>query len=216
MTVAISGTAGERVGHREHFNALADRWDVLCRHDAARVRRIVDVMKIAEGDRVLDVGTGTGILLPLLQDRVGASGRIDAVDIAERMLEVAASKHNVPNTSFVHGDILALPAQRRYNHVICYSVFPHFQDKARAVATLAEHLKEGGRLTVCHSQCREAINELHRKGSPAVAHDYLPGLEAMEKFFTAAGLVSLVSIDSSDLYLVSGKQPVRDAAASPR
>ncbi len=49
------------MGHRAFFNVLAEKWDTICRHDRDMVNRILDLSGMAQGDAVLDVGTGTGI-----------------------------------------------------------------------------------------------------------------------------------------------------------
>lgn len=196
------------MGHREFFNSHAGRWDDICRHDADKITHILDYIGLAEGDTVLDVGTGTGILVPYLVERVGPSGTIVAVDIAEGMLAVAKSRHKQRNLSFIHSDILDAPlAKERYDHVICFSVFPHFSDKGNAVNILGSYLKAGGRLTICHSRNREAVNSFHRNSHPAVAEDYLPDLDAVKELLISAGLESYISVDSNSIYLVSVRKP---------
>jgi demethylmenaquinone methyltransferase/2-methoxy-6-polyprenyl-1,4-benzoquinol methylase len=206
------------VGHREFFNSLADKWDDICRHDSDRISLILDLIGLAEGDSVLDVGTGTGILVPYLMERIGPSGSIVAVDIAEEMLAVAKSKNQQQNVTFIHGDVLDTPhAKERYDHVICFSVFPHFRDKRSAVNILSRYLKAGGRLTICHSQGREAINNLHRSSHPAVAEDYLPEMDAVKELSISARLEPYISVDSNSMYLVSVRKPVagENAPAEP-
>ena len=196
------------MGHRAFFNALAEKWDTICCHDRQRVNRILDLARVAPGDAVMDVGTETGILIPFLQERIGTTGSIDAVDLAESMLAVARGKTSGDNVTFIHGDILELPLRAgHYQQVICYSVFPHFPDKLRALKRLCSLLRPGGRLTVCHSQSREAINRLHQNGAPAVAGDRLPSLEETIRLFAAAGLSPCCGLDSDEIFVVGGQKP---------
>lgn len=196
------------MGHRAFFNALAEKWDTICCHDRNRVNRILDMAEVAPGDTVLDVGTGTGILIPFLQERIGATGYIDAVDIAEAMLAVARGKTSGQNVTFIHGDILKLDIEPEYYHqVLCYSVFPHFLDKLGALIVLSRFLKPEGRLTVCHSQGRDAINRLHRNFAPAIADDHLPSLETVVGLFIAAGLEPVCGVDNDELFVISGRKP---------
>jgi SAM-dependent methyltransferase len=55
-------------------------------------RRVVDALDVRRGDVVVDVGCGTGLCLPLLQERIGAEGVIIAVDESEPMLEIARAR----------------------------------------------------------------------------------------------------------------------------
>lgn len=197
------------MGHRAFFNVLAEKWDTICHHDRERINRILDLTGVGKGDTVLDVGTGTGILIPFLQERIGPTGTIDAVDIAEAMLAVARARNSGRNVVFIHGDVLKLPlAHEHYDQIVCYSVFPHFRDKERAVTLLSGYLRQGGRLTVCHSQSREAINRLHRNSSPVVAGDQLPDLETVIGLFVAAGLKPISGIENEGMFVVSGRKPV--------
>ena len=198
----------ESVAHREYFDSVAGNWDGICRHDRGKISMILDLIGLAEGDRVLDVGTGTGILVPFLLERIGRTGAVHGVDISAEMLEVARSKQKVPNVRFIHGDILYLPLPKEgYDHVICYSVFPHLGEKRIVIGVLARCLKAGGRLTICHSSGREEINRHHQSSHPAVANDYLPRLDALKEVLVGAGLESYVSVDSDNMYLVSVRKP---------
>jgi|381.fasta_scaffold00230_23 ubiquinone/menaquinone biosynthesis C-methylase UbiE len=197
------------MGQRSFFNALAEKWDTVCCHDRGRVNRILDLAEVAPGDAVLDVGSGTGILIPFLQERIGETGFIDAVDIAEAMLAVARGKTSGHNVTFIHGDILEVKIEPEYYHqVLCYSVFPHFLDKLRTLSLLSGFLKPGGRLTVCHSQGRDAINQLHRNSPTTVADGHLPTLETVIGLFLDAGLEPVCGVDSEELFVISGRKPV--------
>ncbi|HXR68234.1 MAG TPA: methyltransferase domain-containing protein [Dermatophilaceae bacterium] len=55
-------------------------------------RRIVDALDVGRGDVVVDVGCGTGLCLPLLQERIGAEGVIFAVDESVTMLDIARAR----------------------------------------------------------------------------------------------------------------------------
>src|SRR5690606_382242 len=48
---------------------------------------IVEALELGPGMAVADVGTGTGLFVPLLAARVGEAGRVYAVDIAPRFVE---------------------------------------------------------------------------------------------------------------------------------
>jgi len=55
-------------------------------------RRIVEALEVRRGDVVVDVGCGTGLCLPLLQEKVGAEGVIIAVDESVQMLNIARAR----------------------------------------------------------------------------------------------------------------------------
>ena len=65
----------------------------------AWARRVADAAEIRTGDRVLDVGCGTGVLAREALGRVGESGRVVGLDLNEGMLAVAARTKPTTSTS---------------------------------------------------------------------------------------------------------------------
>lgn len=192
---------------KDFFNRVADSWDQRSQHDMNKVEAILDMTQIAEGSRVLDVGTGTGVLVPSLSERVSSAGYVKAVDVAERMIEIAKKKNRFGNVLFACEDALA-PAQDEapFDYVICYSMFPHFKDKKWAVERLAQKIRVGGKLVIGHSQSREAINSLHRRADQAVSEDHLPPMKILREYFQVGGLRVLAEIDNQDMFVIVGEK----------
>ncbi|WP_339362923.1 class I SAM-dependent methyltransferase, partial [Vallitalea maricola] len=189
------------------FNSVADSWDEMCNHDMKKVEYILDLVDIQAGSRILDVGTGTGVLIPSLYKRVTGSGKIKAVDMAEKMIEVARKKNNYDNVVFECNDILKnKDDEAYYDYIICYSMFPHFHCKEEAVEKLSRKLKRGGKLTICHSQSRDAINKLHKRVDDTVKEDNLPEMEKLEQYFSEYGLKVVEQVDNEDMFVVIGSR----------
>lgn len=190
---------------QEFFNNVAYNWDKMCNHDMKKVEYILELIGIQEGSYVLDVGTGTGVLIPSLSKRVTNSGHIKAVDIADKMIEVAKQKNIYENVVFECKDVLEYKGDEKYyDHIICYSMFPHFRNKEEAIKSLSKKLKVGGKLTICHSQSRKAINNLHKSANEIVKEDNLPTLEIIKEYFLSANLKVIKEIDSEELFVVIG------------
>lgn len=69
--------------------------------------RAIDLLELRAGDRVLDVGCGTGLNFPLLQERVGAAGRITGLDASSEMLAQARRRvvrEGWDNVELLHKD----------------------------------------------------------------------------------------------------------------
>jgi len=191
------------MNHREYFNQLAGKWDKMTPEETrARLPQMIDYLAIKPGDTVLDVGGGTGILLPLLYNSAGARGKIVSLDIAEEMLKHARDNGHQGNIDFIHADVAAIPlAGEAFDLVICYSCFPHFPDKLKALAEMARVLRNRGRLAICHTASRQAINELHKSVGNVVENDTIPDEATMQKMLAASGLKPIEVRDESHRYL---------------
>jgi SAM-dependent methyltransferase len=154
---------------RKYFNEKAAHWDQMVEDKTLQgLDLIIKGLEIKPGSVVLDVGTGTGILIPFLKEAVGDSGSIVALDLAEEMLKRAKEKHG-EQVRYVQGDIVNTPFEdNSFDEMICNSCFPHFQDKEVAVKEMMRILKPGGRVTVCHIsllQCSCSLRTLQDRQS---------------------------------------------------
>ncbi len=120
-------------------------------------RSIADIGKTAlataaarPGERVIDVGCGTGGTTRALAEAVGPTGHVLGVDISETLVGAARS-HRVPNATFVVGDAAAHPFEPA-GHDLVFSRFGvmFFGDPVAAFGNLQQALKPTGRLAfVC-------------------------------------------------------------------
>jgi SAM-dependent methyltransferase len=104
---------------------------------------------IGPGDRVLDVGCGTGQTTRAAA-RVAASGRAHGVDLSARMLDVAralAAREGVRNIDFEQADAQVHPFPTSgYDVAISRTALMFFADRRAGFANLARALRPGGRL----------------------------------------------------------------------
>jgi demethylmenaquinone methyltransferase/2-methoxy-6-polyprenyl-1,4-benzoquinol methylase len=100
-------------------------------------------------------------------------------------------------------------ADHSFDLVVCYQVFPHFYDKAKALGNIYRVLKPGGKLVIAHGSSREAINNLHRETGGAVGQDRIPGAKTMQGLLHRAGFTRIVIHDTAEYYLASGEKPAR-------
>ncbi|MBN1621290.1 MAG: class I SAM-dependent methyltransferase [Endomicrobiales bacterium] len=166
---------------------------------------------INKGDRILDVGSGTGILLPHLKKKAGRNGKIIALDISQKMLDESEKKFG-NKFEYVCADVVSMPFENSvFDKVICFSCFPHFGDKQKAFREIYRILKPGGIVFVSHASSREHINSFHHGVGGPVKHDRLPEKEIMTGMFEEAGFNSVKIINKKDYYLASGIKPVLQA-----
>ncbi|MBC7107709.1 MAG: class I SAM-dependent methyltransferase [Methanomassiliicoccales archaeon] len=190
---------------KEYFDSLAKDWDKIVVHDLSKIKKIMDIFDLRPGMVVMDVGTGTGVLIPHLLALVGVNGKVVAVDYSEKMLEVAMNKFppaRYPNLEYVCADINDVPMSGEYDAIMCYSCFPHFIDQPKTVKHMSKGLKKGGRLMIAHSSSRDEINRIHLETGEVVMTDYLPAMKDLCFMLEDAGLEVVKAIDNEEMYVV--------------
>ena len=164
------------------FDEMAGVWNKTCRYDTGRIEKVLSVLQLKQGDTVLDIGTGTGVMIPFIREQVGHYAPIVAVDSSEKMLREASLRFPNAGVRFVQADVERDRLGGRFNAILLYSVFPHFRYPL-----------------IAHSQSREQLNEMHKRISDKVfARDLLPVAEQVAQF-TEIGL-SVASFDETDEY----------------
>jgi len=193
---------------RTYFNQRAAIWDkTVAENDRTKLERMASRLNIKPGSSVLDIGSGTGIFIPYLLDHIGQTGKLIALDIAEEMLKVAKAKGFMGDIEYLCADVTNLPVwDETFTFVVCYSSFPHFQDKLKALREMNRVLEDSGRLFICHTLSRTQVNEIHRS-IPAVRDDTIPDEDEMKALLQAAGFTNIRIEDQDDSYLVSARKP---------
>ena len=108
---------------------------------------MIDIAHIEDGQRVLDVACGTGVVARAAADRVGRSGSVVGLDLNPAMLEVAAGTRR--DIEWRQGDAANLPFEdSEFDAVLCQSALFFFPDVDAAVAEMARVVRPGGGVAV--------------------------------------------------------------------
>jgi ubiquinone/menaquinone biosynthesis C-methylase UbiE len=200
---------------KQFFNDSADSWldtwyknPETSQHDRHQedFDRLFKLVPLKPGDRVLDAGCGSGILVPMILERIMQAGILYELDFAEKMIETNQKLHKDENIRFIVADAAEAPLDNEScDVIICFSCFPHFHDKERATLTLSRILKRNGIFVISHFDSSEGIKQ-HHESCHAVMHDCLPDESAMRAIFKRAALSIELFIDKPGFYCIIARK----------
>ena len=140
-------------------DAVPERWQVST--DAAEVYEscfvpaifaawagpVADAVGIRTGNKVLDVGCGTGVLAREALRRVGPEGQVVGLDLNEGMLAVAARAE--PKIEWRQGDAASLPFKdASFDVVVSQFALMYFPDRVACLNQMWRTLASAGHLAV--------------------------------------------------------------------
>ena len=126
---------------------LAALYDEVGVRQFEQGKRLIAALDISLGQRVLDVGVGTGRLAIHVAELVGPSGHVVGIDPLPSRIEIARSKACENFAARVgRGEDLSEFADASFDVVYLNSVFHWVEDKPRALAEIFRVLKADGRL----------------------------------------------------------------------
>ena len=191
----------------EFFNQMAATWDerFYTAEMAERLPRLVSLFHLKLGARILDVGAGTGGIIPHLLEAIGSEGSIWAVDFAEEMVKIGRMKFQKESrVVFELASVENLPYKDQFfDHVVCFGAFPHFGDKEKALEEMGRVLKARGTLMIAHALSSVALRSHHQNCGP-VSSDFLPEEGEMRSLLGKAGFQLKRLIDQPKCYLCEG------------
>lgn len=106
---------------------------------------VLEAAALAPGDRVLDVGCGSGALARAAYDRVAPGGAVTGVDISAPLVELARERS--PGVSFVHGDAQVHDlGSATFDVLVSRFGVMFFDDPVAAFSNLHRAIRPTGRL----------------------------------------------------------------------
>lgn len=111
--------------------------------------KMIKLLVPQKGDKVLDIGCGTGYLTKALADLVGSEGKVIGVDPDVQRLEIAKKKYAASNVEFLVGTAEDIPGNDSDYDIIFSSYALHWcKDKRAVLNTFSQRLKQGGKLGI--------------------------------------------------------------------
>lgn len=152
---AFVAQRAERTATRAFFTRRAATWEERFADDTPRYTAAAERMELRPGQRALDVGCGTGRVLPALRAQVGDGGTVLGVDLTPAMLTAAVREGRAVDGSLLLADACRLPLPAdAVDAVFSAGLLDHVPDPAAALREWARVTVSGGVLLLFHPSGR--------------------------------------------------------------
>ena len=151
--IALLAALGAALWWRKNPSACpyGQRFWVEAPHPLITRERLREVLAPTPGERILEIGPGTGYYTLDLAEWVG-DGTVAIFDIQQEMLDHTmgrARERGAGNVEPTRGDAAALPYESdSFDAVVLTTVLGEIPDREAAIAEIARVLRPGGRLVV--------------------------------------------------------------------
>lgn len=166
-----------------------------------RTRETVRQAHLNSGSRVLDVGTGMGVLIKHFVEFGVLPENVVGCDLSSSMLEEA--KKRFPQTTFWQGDIADFPVDE-YSHyfdaVFFNACFGNIFDQPRAIAVASRVVHGGGAIIISHPLGNRFVDQLRSQDQNLVL-TLMPDRAQLETFCRDNNLTLAEFRDETDFYL---------------
>jgi len=165
---------------RQEFNrwAEAGRGEGMEQDHLPIVLPVLDRMRLASDENVLDVGCGAGWLARLIADQV-PEGRVVGVDVSDEMVRRARRSHSdLDNVMFVIGEAGEIPWDANFfTHTISVEAAYYWLDPQTALREIHRVLRERGKVWILINYYGENVH----------SHQWREVLTIPVQLFSAAG-----------------------------
>lgn len=208
--------APQTAGNTIHWASQYDRITGLLGlgSNGRNSRMVIELAKVKPGDRVLDVGCGTGSLTLTAVPFAGPGGKVYGIDAAPEMIEVAKKKASRAGREVVFEvgliERLAFP-DATFDIVISRLAIHHLPDdlKRMGFAEFLRVLKSGGKLLIAdfNPPTNPVLN--HITSALVGSHMMQTNIWSLPALLASAGFVEITSGPTRSAFLafVSAKKP---------
>lgn len=199
----------EKQTKKDFFNNSAKEWDIKeLPQNLLRIDNIFEEYDINPTGKILDVGCGTGILVPVLLSRSEPPFTIFELDFSLEMLRENHAKNlKRSHLNFINGNALKTPVpDQTFQWIIALAVLPHLGDSLDAIHEWSRIISPGGTLVLLHLMNSQELNEFHAQLDGIVKHDRLAPVTELANLFSENGWVIELKKEQKELYLLKARK----------
>jgi len=188
--------------HKEYFEKMALEWDTKPK-EIDKISSLIDKFDLKFDDLIVDLGTGTGKLIPFIREKIGHHLPVIALDLSLNMLKKAKKVHSNGKSIFINGCICRLPFKSDcFSKTICFATFPHITNQIAGLKEITRITKPKGKIYIAHLMSSKEMNLFHSQMEGVVKYDVLPGIKEFETMISDLPLNIYQAMDRQGLFLL--------------
>ncbi|EHR5764586.1 MULTISPECIES: class I SAM-dependent methyltransferase [Vibrio harveyi group] len=176
---------------------------------ASRLQTIVQSAKKylskhqCETHNILDVGTGTGVLIQYINESF-MNVRVHALDVSANQLAIAKSRY--PDIETYQSDVTLFINPIGYDVIYCNACFGNLLNQQAALRVMSAMLNDNGIVVLSHPLGSAFVQELHRSNSLIVPNTLPTNVQQVNDLISGTPLTVVELVDHKGLYLCVLKQ----------
>ena len=129
----------------------AHEFDAPDRDEWQMPHAIVQALEIKPGMKVVDLGSGTGYMLPFLAEAAGADGKVYAVEIQKdfaTMLRFRTHHEQLANVEVIENTVSTLGPTEKVDRVLLLNTYRQLEEPIAMLKAIRAALKPGGLVVI--------------------------------------------------------------------
>jgi len=125
------------------------RWATASKGPFQSTKKLVSSLEIKNGDHVLDVASGTGVVTKILKQKVGKTGYVIGADTSTSAIKIAKKwNEKSQNLLFVNADAENFSFKKKFDVITCQYALFFFPNSQKALKNMKNSLKKDGKLGI--------------------------------------------------------------------
>lgn len=185
------------------FDRQASTWDKHDGHDENKIHSLLDRIGIKEGDKILDLGCGTGVISMDLYNL--SKTKVIALDLSDEMIKIAKKKYpQQDKIEFKKADFYSFD-ERGFDYIVVFDAYPHFLQLKEFKKSLLRNLNDNGRFCILHDLGRKQLADCHKgKDVSLLSRELQDPIKEAE--FYKDDFEILIQEEGEDFYILMGEK----------
>ena len=171
------------------------RWASVNNGPFQSTKKLVELIEIKKGDKVLDIACGTGVVTKKIREKVGNSGYVVGADTSTTAIKIAKKwNERKPNLDFVNIDAERFSFTQKFDIITCQYALFFFPNSQKALKNMKNSLKKSGKLGISvHGNNVPFFSNILDSVTKFIPDYVPPGSPNLDRFGTKSALHDEIS-----------------------